>query len=62
MTKTIYVSVAVAALLAVGKAAMPYFPHNEKMNCQQCIVSGYDFCLDGTSDGKTPKRGEANCY
>ena len=54
MAKTIYVSLAVAALLAVGKAA-PFFPFKADMNCQQCIVSGYDYCITGTIDGSSPK-------
>lgn len=59
MTKTI---IAAAALLIVGVVAYtPAIPFAADLDCTSCIRGGYDYCIYGTSDGKTPTGNTWEC-
>ena len=53
---------AIAALLVVGATASnPAWPFKADMPCQQCIRSGYDYCVNGTFGGVQPVGTIATC-
>jgi len=56
--------VAIVALLVAGAVAdfNPNWPYKQDMPCQQCIRSGYDFCVNGTFGGAEPVGTLANCW
>jgi hypothetical protein len=55
--------VAIVALLVAGAVAEfnPAWPFKADMPCQQCIRSGYDYCVNGTFGGAEPVGTIATC-
>ncbi len=61
MTKCL-ITFSVAVLLGFASAYTPNINFSNDLDCTSCIRGGYEFCINGTSDGATPTGNAWNCY